>query len=395
MICLAAMALVFHSSPVIASDPADSAPSRGRIAPIEAPGPVPVSSRPDVFREEERKVVGFLLAKYGTTDWSVPLAVVLADPGADVNPNIAMIPLSLAQALLFRFRAAADPADLASALDWGEWVAGHHAAWGDRWLSPLVVCYLELTARGLTAAAAGTELEARAAGVLAQARAIDAEEADARLSDAYPYLPLDSSTSGDTKAEEDAWVAALLAAAANSLPSAERAAAWEAKARELAYDAITVAADPPYAFGPKTTTVKDDFSLPNHGFVPNEYYTAATINLLETGALFYFLRGAPVPDEFAHHVEDLFAAYRAHVDPELRWTAPCDEGDATLFPLAIDSGAFLERRVVAAKARAGYLWRAGGPVPHVGTGEALFEAIEDAKTLEQYLTGSYFWHWSE
>jgi hypothetical protein len=34
-------------------------------------------------------------------------------------------------------------------------------------------------------------------------------------------------------------------------------------------------------------------------------------------------------------------------------------------------------------------------VPHVGTGEALFEAIEDAKTLEQYLTGSYFWHWSE
>jgi len=377
------------------SDASDPGASRGRVAPIRAPEPVPVSSRPDVFREDERRVVGFLLAKYGATDWSVPLAVVLADPAADVNPNIVMIPLSLAQALLFRFRAAGDPADLNAAMTWGEWVAGHHAAWGNRWLSPLVVCYLELTARALAAASAGTELEARAASVLALAREIDAEEAYARHSDAYPYLPLDSSTSGDTKAEEDAWVAALLSAAANSLPSAEHAGAWDAKARELAYDAITVAADPPYAFGPKTTTVKDDFSLPNHGFVPNEYYTAATINLLETGALFYFERGVAVPEEFGHHVGDLFAAYRAHVDPELHWTAPCDEGDATLFPLAIDGGAFLERRAVAAKARAGYLWRPGGPVPHVGTGEVLFEAIEDAKTLEQYLTGSYFWHWSE
>jgi hypothetical protein len=51
--------------------------------------------------------------------------------------------------------------------------------------------------------------------------------------------------------------------------------------------------------------------------------------------------------------------------------------------------------VVAAKARAGYLWRSGGPVARVGTGGDLFEAIEDAKTVEQYLIGSYFWHWED
>jgi hypothetical protein len=362
---------------------------------VDASDPVPVSTRPDLLRDEERQIVGFLLEKYGETDWSVPLAWVLAMPSADVNPNVMMIPLSLAQAGLFRWEDFGRIADLEAALAWGEWVAGHHDAWGLRWLSPLVVCYLDLTAERLLAATAGTALEPRAAAVRAQALAIDAVEADARLSDAYPYLPLDSSLGGDTKAEEDAWVSAVLAAAANSLPSAEHAAAWDAKARELAYDAITVAADPPYAVGPKTTTVRDDFSLPNHGFVPNEYYTAATINLLRTGGLFYLRRGVSVPGEFSHHVADLFAAYVAHTDPQLRWTAPCDEGDATLFPLAIAEGADLERRAVAAKAGAGYLWRGGGPVSRVGTGADLFEAIEDAKTVEQYLTGSYFWRWKD
>ena len=357
--------------------------------------PVQVAPRREILRDEERKIVGFLLEKYGETDWSVPLAWVAAHPAADVNPNVMMIPLSLAQAGMFRWEDSGTFGDLETAVAWGAWVAGHHDAWGMRWLSPLVVCYLDLTTERLLAATAGTALESRAAGVRAQALAIDAVEADARLSDAYPYLPLDSSLGGDTKAEEDAWVSALLAAAANSLPSAEHAAAWDAKARELAYDTITVAADPPYAFGPKTTTVEDDFELPNHGFVPNEYYTAATINLLRTGSLFYFRRGVPVPGEFSHHVGDLFAAYVAHIDPVLRWTAPCDEGDATLFPLAIDGGADLERRAVAAKASAGFLWRGGGPVPRVGTGANLFEAIEDAKTVEQYLTGSYFWRWHE
>jgi hypothetical protein len=357
--------------------------------------PVPVSPRADLLRDEERQIVGFLLDKYGTTDWTAPLAWVLANPAADGNPNVMMIPLSLAQAGMLRWEDSGRLADVEEALAWGEWVAGHHDAWGIRWLSPLVVCYLDLTTERLLAATAGTPLQSRATAVRAQALAIDAFEAEARLSDAYPYLPLDSSLGGDTKAEEDAWVSALLAAAANSLPSAEHASAWDAKARELAYDTITVAADPPYAAGPKTTTVKDDFTLPNHGFVPNEYYTAATINLLRTGALFYARRGVAVPSEFSHHVADLFAAYRAHVDPELNWTEPCDEGDATLFPLALEDGADLERRAVDAKARAGFLWRPGGPVPRVGTGGDLFEAIEDAKTVEQYLTGSYFWHWTD
>jgi hypothetical protein len=354
-----------------------------------------VKPRRDILREQEREIVGLLLAKYGSTDWTVTLAWVLANPAAEVNPNVLMIPLSLAQAHLFRWRALADASDLKAAVSWGEWAAEHHEAWGERWLSPLVVCYLELTSRALVAETAGGDLAARAAAVRASALAIDAEEADARLSNAYPFLPLDSSQGGDSKAEEDAWESALLASAANALPGSEHVSAWNQKARQLAYDSITVASDPPDLAGVKTTTVRDDFSLPNHGFVPNEYYTAATINLLSTGALLYHLAGRPIPAEFSHHVPDLFAAYRAHVDSQFRWTMPCDEGDATLFPLAISEGVDLEREVVAAKFAAGFLWRPGGPVSTIGAGDDLWDAIQDSKTVEQYLVGSYFWHWED
>jgi hypothetical protein len=182
MICLAAAtALVaFHSSPVVASDSADSFPSRGRIAPVDASDPVPVSSRPDVLRDDERQIVGFLLEKYGETDWSVPLAWVAANLAADANPNVMMIPLSLAQAGMLRWEDSGRLADLEAALAWGEWVAGHHDAWGIRWLSPLVVCYLDLTTERLRRQRR-ERLDSRVRVVRAQALAIDAVEADARL----------------------------------------------------------------------------------------------------------------------------------------------------------------------------------------------------------------------
>jgi hypothetical protein len=366
-------------------------PDRVRIAPIGSPVPEPVSQRRTLFQKQEEDIVGFLLAKYGGTDWSVPLGSVLANPAEVGNPNVAVIPLALAGARLFRWRLERDPADLASAVEWTAWVAEHHDAWGQRWLSPAVVFYLELTSRMVLSDSAGSASEPRAIAVRSLALEILAEEADARLTDAYPFLPLDSSGGGDSKAEEDAWEAGLLAAAANDLPDAAHAGDWDRKARQLAYDSITLAADPPDLAGVKTTTVRDNFDLPNHGFVPNEYYTASTLNLLRTGALFYEMAGLAVPEEFSHHVADLFAAYRTHVDVEYRWTAPCDEGDATLFPLPVNGGADLEREVVAAKWKAGYLWRPGGPVASMGTGVDLWEAIQDSKTVEQYL-GSYVWH---
>ena len=357
-----------------------------------APAAAQLGPKPDPFREKEEAIVGFLLSKYGSTDWTLPERSVLDDPAADGNPNVMVIPLALAGARILRWREAADPADLSSAVERAAWVAEHHDAWGLRWLSPAVAVYLDLTARMVLSASAGTVSEPQAIEMRRLALAILEQEADARLTAAYPFLPLDSSLGGDSKAEEDAWVAALLAAAANELPNAPHAGDWHRKARQLAYDAITIDRDPPDLEGVKTTTVREDFSLPNHGFVPNEYYTASTLHLLRTGALFYALAGRPAPEELSHHTAELFAAYRAHVDPEYRWTAPCDEGDATLFPLAIPGGEDLERAAVAAKWRAGYLWRPGGPVASVGVGSDLWEAIQDAKTVEQYL-GSYFWHY--
>jgi len=359
-----------------------------------APSPAKLGPRPDPFREKEEAVVGFLLSKYGSTDWTVPQRLVLDDPEADGNPNVMVIPLALAGARVLAWRASRAPEDLSDGVERAAWVAEHHDAWGLRWLSPAVAVYLELTSRMILSASAGTLSEPRALEVRRLALAILEQEADARLTAAYPFLPLDSSLGGDSKAEEDAWVAALLAAAASDLPDAPNAGEWERKARQLAYDAITVDTDPPDLAGVKTTTVREDFSLPNHGFVPNEYYTASTLHLLRTGALFYALAGRPAPREFSHHTADLFAAYRSHVGPDFEWTAPCDEGDATLFPLAISGGEDLERAVVAAKWKAGHLWRPGGPVPSVGAGADLWEAIQDSKTAEQYL-GSYFWHYGE
>ena len=359
-----------------------------------APIPAKLGPKPDPFRAKEEAVVGFLLAKYGNTDWSVPERLVLADPAADGNPNVMVVPLALAGARVLAWRASGAPEDLSDGVERAAWVAEHHDAWGLRWLSPAVAVYLDLTSRMILSAAAGSSPEPRAIGVRRLALAILEQEADLRLTASYPFLPLDSSLGGDSKAEEDAWVAAVLAAAANELPDSPHASGWERKARQLAYDAITVDTDPPDLEGVKTTTVREDFSLPNHGFVPNEYYTASTLHLLRTGALFYALAGRPAPEEFSHHTEELLAAYRSHVGPDYRWTAPCDEGDATLFPLAIPGGEDLERAVVDAKWKAGRLWRPGGPVASVGVGADLWEAIQDSKTVEQYL-GSYFWHYGD
>lgn len=367
----------------------------GDLATAAEPAPVPVRGRISYLQRDEESVIDLLLKKYGSTDWTPPLDWILENPSMEVNPNVIMIPLSLANARLARWRRTGEPSEFDAALTWSEWVADHHEAWGERWLSPLLVCYLDLTTRRLESAAAGSVRSQRAASLRAGALSIEKEEADARLTSAYPFLPLDSSQGGDSKAEEDAWEAALLAAAANSLPFEQNQPLWDEKARQLAYDSITLASDPPDSAGVKTVTVRDDFDLPNHGFAPNEYYTAATLNLLRTGTLFYRLSRRPIPPEFSHHVDDLFAVYRSHVDSSNQWTAPCDEGDATLFPLADLGEADFERRLVSDKALAGFLWKPGGPVSTIGVGNDLWEAIQDSKTVEQYVVGSYLWHFSD
>jgi hypothetical protein len=221
--------------------------------------------------------------------------------------------------------------------------------------------------------------------------ALTEAEADARLTADLPYRPLDSSRTGDSKAEENAWEAALLAAACNFLPGHAHSASWDGRARRLAWHAITRPSDPPDAAGVKTATVAEDFALANHNVFPNPAYAAATLHLLLQGALAYRLAGHEPPAEFSHNLPGLYAAYRSLVNQDLAWTVKADpEGDATLFPFAFDAA--FEARVARRKAQGRDLWRASGSVPKMGLSSDLFAAVLNAKVVMYYMTGSYLWH---
>jgi hypothetical protein len=119
---------------------------------------------------------------------------------------------------------------------------------------------------------------------------------------------------GDTKAEENAWHAAFLAAVVNLFPNAEgHDKEWiEAKARCFAYHAITHPSDGSYC-GLDSQTVWDDWHLENHGH-ENPVYIAGTLHLLGEAAFTYRLAGRPIPWEFTHNVQPLFWKYMTYVD---------------------------------------------------------------------------------
>jgi hypothetical protein len=317
-------------------------------------------------------------------------AYMVANAGDAGNPNIVFIPLSLGNAHLNRYEWANHIADFERAVEWEEWVAENHWLWGHRWLSAPVVSYLDLSILRLEAHAELLQFRERIARLRDRALRITEEEADARLMASFPYTPYDSSTTGDSKAEENAWDATLLAAAANFLPDHEHAAQWEAKARQLAYDAITCPSDPPDSAGVKTVTVTEDLALNNHGFFPNPTYAAATLLLLAQGALMYRIFGRPVPAEFEHNVQSLYRAYGRYVDEDLSWTIASDpSGNATLFPFAFDPE--LEQKAVARRLEAGSLWVATPAIERMELGAPLWAAVLNSKTVLFYLVGSYLW----
>jgi hypothetical protein len=119
---------------------------------------------------------------------------------------------------------------------------------------------------------------------------------------------------GDTKAEENAWHAAFLAAVVNLFPDETNDDnEWlEAKARCFAYHAITQATDAPYC-GLATQTVWPDWHLENHG-QDNPHYSSATLTELGEAAITYRLAGKSIPWEFTHNVRPLFEKYITYVD---------------------------------------------------------------------------------
>lgn len=343
------------------------------------------------LRITESAIMDRLAQAYGSTDWSAVAAFVVSNPGYTGNPNIMFIPLSLGNVYLNRYESGKDIADLERATTWFEWVTGRHGLWGHRWLAAPVVSYLDISLVRLRGQCPSAGNRDRVEAVWHKALAITEEEADGRLTATLPYQPYDSSNTGDSKGEEDAWEAGVLAAAANFLPDHPHAPAWDKKARQLAYDAITTPSDPPDLEGLKTSTVGGDFGLHNHNFFPNPTYMAATIELLAQGALTYRLSGRDVPPEFQHNVAALYGAYRRLVDSDLEWIVPSDpSGRASLFPFAFDPD--LEDRAVRCEGEAGFLWGSTTPVIKMEVGEPLWTAILNGKVVMFYLMGSYLWH---
>jgi hypothetical protein len=364
----------------------------GAELPVPAQTPrAPVSHTQEELRRTEWRVMDVLAQLYGETDFSLVTSYMAENPESAGNPNIVFIPLSLGNVYLNRYEWRNHISDLETSIEWLEWVTGNHSLWGQRWLSAPVVSYLDLTIRRLESHGEIADLQDRIARLRDQALRITEEEADARLTGAFPYLPYDSCLTGDSKAEENAWEATLLAAAANLLPQHEHAAVWDSLARQLAYDAITRPSDPPDSAGVKTTTVTEDLALSNHGLFPNPTYAAAAILLLEQGALTYRLAGRDVPAEFGHNVRELYEIYRSYVDADLNWTRPSDpSGDATLFPFAFDRE--LEDQAIARRAQAGSLWIPTEPVDTMDVGSPLWAAVLNSKAVMFYMVGSYLQH---
>jgi hypothetical protein len=339
----------------------------------------------------EHAIMERLALAYGGTDWSRVNAFLVENPSYSGSPNIMFVPLSLANVSLNRFEWRNDIADLERAIERTEGVAANRPLWGERWLSAPLASYLGLTAFRIRQYRHLPGQRLRIDRLWASVAQALAAEADLRMTPAYPHLPLDSAETGDSKGEENAWEAALLASAANFLAADPRARAWDRKARQLAYDALTRRSDPPDSEGIKTTTIGEDFLLANHGHFPNPCYMAATLLLISQGALTYRLTGRPVPPEFAHNVEPFLSAYKSFVGPDLEWTVSADPaGDAGLFPLYLDP--VLESRAVKNRLEEDRLWMPVVASDVMEIGEPLWAAVLNAKAVYFTLVGSYLWH---
>jgi hypothetical protein len=344
------------------------------------------------------KIENDILAAYAPTDfaWVWEQKVVHGD--RDNAANFIVIPLVRGAAYTLKYELQGPNAEyVTAALDNFELAERLYPYWGHGWLSPSAANFQALAVNRLRQLAGSDALFAsRLQSAHDRAMEILSEENNGLMGQVLPLEPLDSSNTGDSKAEEDAWVTAPLGAGAALLRDSTNAATWEAKAKEVAYAAITRPSDPPYKpDAVKTTTVTEDFCLNNHGFRNNAYYTAATIELLQQGAVAYLVAGEPVPTEFGHNVQGLYAKYQSYISTDANgwpaWNVQCDEGNPTDLPLAMGDGS--EYRYAALKAQRGYLWRAVTVKNDIAGGDELWAAVQNHKVAWRYFVNVYLWHW--
>lgn len=181
---------------------------------------------------------------------------------------------------------------------------GAVTAWGGRWQSALYA-----HAMGLAGWLLWDELDDDTR--VAVSRVVEYE------ADRFLHQPPPGSLARDTKAEENAWNAMLIALAANMLSRHPRAERWRVTAQAYMYNTFSVAADrmddSPGDGGRAvrdwvtTVNVHPDFTLENHGLAHVGYMKTTLAELLSC-AIPYALAEQPVPRAARHHVSDVFAA---------------------------------------------------------------------------------------
>lgn len=373
--------------------------------PVPSRSTSPVGSRGLLsLRADAGRVIDLLVRNYGDADLA-PLVTHLRGT-TEANPNDVVPLLSLGHGFLNRFEASGDAADFSRALAFFEMPVDDDVfpAWGNRWATSITLSHLmKGTFRLRRLAPDDAVVATRVDALWDRVARLAADEADRKLADDPPSRPYDSSSTGDSKAEENAWEAVLLAWASGLYPDHPRAPAWDEKARLLASLSIVRPSDQAFFKGLQVATVHDDFTLENHGYSPNPYYAIGTVMLLRMGSLAYRMTGRPVPAEFNRNVAALHERYLGYCVREgerWAWSLPSDPvGDPALFPLPGLDAPDRVRALVAQKVRERSLWLpappAGSLVPEPGralTPESPFaRAVQDAKVAWYYLDAIWLW----
>lgn len=344
-------------------------------------------------------IVNRVLDVYADADFQVAWKAMDDDPDAAVNALWIAIPISRAGALIVKYESGTrDPQLIVRALEYLEFALDRRGQWEGGWVSASVVNMLDLSIhrlRGLPDLPPDVVNRVE----IAWGRALDLTraEADLRLVWNMPVPPYDSSGSGDTQAEEFAWEASLLTAAAVFLPDHPNRELWERKARQLAYDAITRPSDPPDLEGIKVTTVGEDFRLDNHDIQGNPYYTIATLQLLQQAELPYRMSGRSAPVELDHNFLGLYRVYETYVGEnaagQLVWNRLSDPGDPSLIPVGKAGRSSFHLRLARQQAANPSLWRPPSVTSGVIPADELHTAVQNHKVAWYSIVGLYWWYW--
>jgi hypothetical protein len=173
-------------------------------------------------------------------------------------------------------------------------LARTHPGWGGQWQSALWVADMGIAAMLLR--------DRLARPVRAAVSRIVAGEANRFIGYEVPYYRRNGVvlTPGDTKAEENAWNAKLLAVAVALMPRHRNQRAWARTNRELLVSAL---ARPQDARGRYRwllaggSNINADYTVTNHGVREHPDYAAAVLGLTGAQRTVALLAGRPAPEQ--------------------------------------------------------------------------------------------------